>query len=971
MAEDQWTVSNSATPPPAPPAPPQKAGGWVVSDKPTPPKPVVAAVPHDQASPPEPPSLADRASAVRDRVINYLVRPRDTGTGTGAERILTQEDPIAYAGRTGVGSVASMVMHPYDSAKAFARQAAEAPTALASSFMTDKMLQQAKAQGYDTSRIEKARADTLDQLKSMGHEITHDPARFVGEQVAQALFFHALGDTAGLAKMHLSGAAKDALTRSGKAILSTAPVDTAETVRGISEKNTEAVADAANKNKLITEKNQKAADKHAQDLADVKAENEAKEKRVAELNAKRLATHLKKIDKVQADNADLETAARDRTENAQAKIDDAHAAAEKAAVDATEADTKRGQLATDEIKTRQQLMKRVQTNYAATKARIDAAFDNVRRKVNNVDAKDAEAQKMFGQPAGTSGEPAPKITYDSLKPEQRAQVDAKAPTPTTPVAPLVDAVTQASEEFKGSAEKQKIFNDILTRAKDTGGLDELKEQIAKGHFGATYKDLTPQQVKLVDDVAGEEHERYVADRGSEEAANQGIDFDHLRGYSSELGRAIDDSIHADGPGDIRRALFKVKERVDAMAQHLANDADAGGNLKTAKQHWHIFKSVYEEPTGPSSSGSPVAQSVNAGQAFPSGDAFHATEPFLKETPELASRARQLAVGRKFTDPYFDPKIGDLIDRLRRIKAQQDKLPKAEKTAAAIAAKPTEPPATVAHQPAKPKELPEPKEPLVAKPKKEPTPPEQTPPVIAETTPVTFDEIKQRNIKTIQTKLKSYRNVSVYRVAEMAAGTVSVVSGIAALMTHAAGMGVAAESLGLASGGAFLFALGPRLLANMLDSPKVIEQLATPTIADYAKVMKMPAEQRAGFESAVTQIAAAAKKAGKLKKPSPWISFFANVATAAGAVNKPAREQGQKQDQQQQQQLDIDTMKDADEALRLANEQSRVTAPGNPAATVAAGRYLHTATHKQTGHRIGSNDNGRSWHDLNTGAVFNG
>ena len=281
----------------------------------------------------------------------------------------------------------------------------------------------------------------------------------------------------------------------------------------------------------------------------------------------------------------------------------------------------------------------------------DASFDDVRRKVNNMDAKDAAAQEMFPAAPAAEGDPAPEpTTYDSLTSEQRAAVDAKAPTPTTPVAPLVDAVAEASQEFKGSSEKLKIFNDIVSRAKDQGGMDEIKEQIAKGHFKKAYKDLTPTQAKLVNDVAQDEHQRYIEARGGEEAAEQGIDFDHLRGYSSELGRAIDDSYRADGPGDVRRALQQVKERVDAMAQHLANEAKAGGKLKTAKQHWYIFKSAYEEPTGPSGSGSPLAKSVDAGQAFPAGNAFHATEPFLEDDPQLASRARELAVGRRLLTP---------------------------------------------------------------------------------------------------------------------------------------------------------------------------------------------------------------------------------------------------------------------------------------------------------------------------------
>jgi hypothetical protein len=843
----------------------------VVSDKPTPPKPVVAAVPHDQASPPEPPSLADRASAVRDRVINYLVRPRDTGTGTGAERILTQEDPIAYAGRTGVGSVASMVMHPYDSAKAFARQAAEAPTALASSFMTDKMLQQAKAQGYDTSRIEKARADTLDQLKSMGHEITHDPARFVGEQVAQALFFHALGVGAGKITSALTDAAKSTALRAGKGILDVGPVDTIDTIRTIAQENADklkatakADADAAqahlDKVRSADNKATKAEIDHAQSVVDVNRHNQ-----------RMLNRHQAVVNQTTDTNAALEHT-RDLRTQRQAALDQ-QTAEYYAQEDATK---------------------------ARAKATERAAWKPWDQKMAKVEID-----------GGEIATPLQKITTKS--PEMSRIINQLVPDP---------ADVSPTSQF---------------------GQDRTVVMKSLG-YGNDYWELPETKRGVVDQITKE--------RGYEP---EPIDFD------PQVGQKI--SIN-----DVQRAK-------SILGQHIASGRVEGVLLGEMKQVYRVLDQAVNKASTEAGAGADFSAAKEATKRYQRafGRERHmpttVDEAREKQANPEAFKARD-DQARLDAAAVHDPTLVDAHAKVKAARAELDRMPTEEQLRKKVKQVPRPPSVGdirgAAHQL---KEQPKPFTVQISPPDAM-TPPDRPPETDPNLTPSTVDEIKQRNTKDIQNKLRNYRKISTFRLAEMGAGSLGIISGIASIAAGALGAthGITG-SLGGLSGGAFALALTPKLISHMINTPEIIAKLAAPTLADYGKFIKMPLEEQKPFKAAMTQLAKTAEKAGKLKKPSPWISFFANVATAAGAVNKPAREQQQKQDQQQQQQLDKDVMKDADEALRLANEQSRVTAPGNPAAT--AGRYLHTATHKQTGHRIGSNDNGRSWHDLNTGAVFNG
>ena len=66
------------------------------------------------------------------------------------------------------------------------------------------------------------------------------------------------------------------------------------------------------------------------------------------------------------------------------------------------------------------------------------------------------------------------------------------------------------------------------------------------------------------------------------------------------------------------------------------------------------------------------------------------------------------------------------------------------------------------------------------------PPDRPPETDPGLTPSTVDEIKQRNVKSIQDKLRNYRKISTFRLAEMGAGTLGIVSGIASIATGALG-----------------------------------------------------------------------------------------------------------------------------------------------------------------------------------------
>ena len=167
--------------------------------------------------------------------------------------------------------------------------------------------------GYSTAAVDKALkltdqayADIHDQLHAMGHEAIHDPYAFIGEQGAQALFFHYLGVGAGQTGSALGDAARGVTTRAGKAILDVGPADTTDTIRTIAQENADklkaaakADADAAqahlDKVRTADNKATKAEIDHAQATVDARRYNQ-----------RMLNRHQAEVDRITEANAALE-----------------------------------------------------------------------------------------------------------------------------------------------------------------------------------------------------------------------------------------------------------------------------------------------------------------------------------------------------------------------------------------------------------------------------------------------------------------------------------------------------------------------------------------------------------------------------------------------------------------------------------------------------------------------------------------
>jgi len=456
-----------------------------------------------------------------------------------------------------------------------------------------------------------------------------------------------------------------------------------------------------------------------------------------------------------------------------------------------------------------------------------------------------------------------KAAVDTLYDTVRKQVG----NATEPMAPLVEAVGEAQDKYLGSEGSHKIFEDILNRAKEEAGTTNLYDETARKAFGPkfTYATLTDAMRGVVQKEVGEYSENYNAARDAESPAEKSIDINHLMGYSSELGKAIRQGGYQMA-GDVRDALRHVKNQTDAMIKHMADEYGAGSKLTRAKNYWQTYKNTFFENTGPSGSGSPVAAGIKA------ADSYNATQPFLDSNPAEANRARQMLTGKpNGLTPHYDPNAGKLVDQLRDTIRQRKALPTEVATAKAQAKVPAEPAQVT---------VPEPKY------KPEPAAPE---PVKADITDLTPEKIQELSKLNMLTKLVKMREVSPYRIAGVVGSGLGLIEGLARSIT---GAGAHPLATALSTGAITLgIALGPRIIANMMDSPKLIAELSKPTAEGLRKVMALPADQRTGVEEMIRQLATEAEKRGKLKRPSPWLGLLgagvaANKAQQQQTPNKP-------------------------------------------------------------------------------------
>lgn len=532
-------------------------------------------------------------------------------------------------------------------------------------------------------------------------------------------------------------------------------------------------------------------------------------------------------DIVQQNAAEEEAAAKATDENLQ-KAQTQHASD---VADAAETEGTRGELARRAIELKNRISQNVQRVAANVKGSLDQRFQAVR---------DAVEESGVGE---------------------------------APAAPLSSVAEAQTKRLGETGDKVAQFKDIVARAKSDSAAEEAQAEVSQSTFGRDYDNLTDGERKIVD-----EHVQQTAPPDADPAT---FTYSQLRRISSKLGSQ---AFKLSGVDDfLASSIRDVKRTADAMATKMADEAKVGTEHRNLMKDWAEYKSTFHEPTGPSGSGSQVAQSLNA------EDVGHATAPFEAGDEFAQNRAKQLLVGRPVEQGglYHNPQGGRLVDALREVRNQQAELPKK-----LVEVKPFEEPEPVEPKLTEPPDRPEEKqltEAKIVRPGDDGIPALQStePPVPKEPNfqTMTPEELRTSLNRKVTDQIAKMRDFQAGNWAKIITGATTIGYGLAKYlgdMQHA-GWAVGLGAAGIAT------VMGWKMMGRMLDSEAVIKQLSEPTLAQYREVMRLPPEQRLGVEEIIRNLDAEGRRTGKLKAESPWIrafNTFLKVGTGQAAT-KPS------------------------------------------------------------------------------------
>lgn len=217
-------------------------------------------------------------------------------------------------------------------------------------------------------------------------------------------------------------------------------------------------------------------------------------------------------------------------------------------------------------------------------------------------AKRGELEKTVDQHSLKLGEHISKVEESVAKEANQKfdKVREKVGNPETPADGLVASVHDIEENvLQGIPENIKEFRAIL---KMEGPPEELAGAI-KEHYGW--------------DPEG----------------NEPLTWNKLQSLKSRMDARLRKSRGMNG--DLKRGLYQAREAVVDEMGKMAEANGAGTEWQEAREFWKNYKQDFHEPTGPSGSGSPVAQALDA------VDPKNIRQPFLNKQATTGNRGVQI------------------------------------------------------------------------------------------------------------------------------------------------------------------------------------------------------------------------------------------------------------------------------------------------------------------------------------------
>jgi hypothetical protein len=363
---------------------------------------------------------------------------------------------------------------------------------------------------------------------------------------------------------------------------------------------------------------------------------------------------------------------------------------------------------------------------------------------------------------------------------------------TEPGQDLGAATRQALQKIAGSTERPKVFKDILSKYPEAEP-DTIEYQGAQIQKGTPLYDVLKQH-------------------GAAEVPT--VSFGDLQGYYSELGSELS---RGNLPADVYLATKALQESVGNLMQRMANKAGAGKDLIAARQFYRDYMDTFHSPQGPSGSGSPVAQALDA------KDPMRAVDYFAGKSGD-----RGIAMLRK-----YDPDLANLAQEAQRTQRGKAPAPRAEKGSISAVKPPKRQAAPSGANLPLPPVLPEGETVPFQQPKLEPAP--KAPMLDPEA-------LKRQEVTRAARSIQKFSKGDLYILLSGPIGGL-----IGGLLAKDPGMGLFYGAVADPA----LF-MGRKLFARALDMDAVKNWLENPDERDFKAMEKLPPESQAQVRDALQQ-----------------------------------------------------------------------------------------------------------------------
>lgn len=421
---------------------------------------------------------------------------------------------------------------------------------------------------------------------------------------------------------------------------------------------------------------------------------------------------------------------------------------------------------------------------------------------------------------------------------------------------LVSTVKNAEETtLEGIPESIKEFRRILNMSETGDELTQLRKDVMLGQgMQGSYDLLSPDRQAVVDKI--------VKNYGGELKPNEPLTWGKLQALKSRLDTRLRTARRTNMNGDLKRALFQVRDGVVDEMGKMAEAKGASAEWQDARDFWRQYKEDFHEPQGPSGSGSPVAKALDA------VDPKNIRAPFLQTQSNIGNRA--LDILRKY------PQHGgtDAASAAERLLSSHKAVTDFEVPSAT-------PKAT--------KKTPE----AFPLPESKSLPKQPTPPT------VDLDKVAAHELETRS------RQLGVWNKRDIGIISSSAIGGV---IGHILGLGGTTHGASTLIPVAMMtYEMGSYAGSRLLNSPAFREWLLKTPQAELDVLNKLPGADKINIKNGIAAAVNQAEKSGYLTAVSPQLKAF--LGPTARTITSGAMQTGPK----------TRSLQDKSRELRQANE----------------------------------------------------